>query len=58
MQLLNIVIGTIIDIQLRAGKMWVTIEVTGKYITDPDVQWMVDNHVNILIPMRNIISRI
>lgn len=54
----HIVIGTITEIEGRQGKMWVVIEVTGKYLTDPDVQWMVDNHVNVLIPMRDIISRI
>lgn len=54
----HIVIGNITEIEVRQGKMWVVIEVTGKYVTDPDVQWMVDNHVNVLIPMRDIISRI
>jgi len=54
----HIVIGTITEIESRQGKMWVVIEVTGKYVTDPDVQWMIDNHVNVLIPMRDIISHI
>ena len=54
----HIVIGTITEIEARQGKMWVVIEVTGQYVTDPDVQWMVDNHVNILLPMSDIISRI
>ena len=54
----HIVVGTITEIEAREGKLWVTIQVTGRYTTDPDVQWMVDNHVNVFIPMRDIISHI